>query len=78
MVGVEEDRTYKLPSRTTSEPGRYVESLGEPRDGPRTTHNPGREALRNGSLLCDYPASLNLNGIEEFAGRWSMNGSRGV
>ncbi len=27
------DRTYKLASGTTSEPGRYVESLGEPRRG---------------------------------------------
>ena len=28
-----EDRTYKLPSRTTSEYGRYVKSLGEPVTG---------------------------------------------
>ena len=28
------DRTYKLPSRTTSEPGRYVKSLGDPVTGP--------------------------------------------
>ena len=27
------DRTFKLPSGTTSEPGRYARSLGEPRDG---------------------------------------------
>jgi hypothetical protein len=27
------DRTYKLGSGTTSEPGRYVEFLGEPRGG---------------------------------------------
>jgi hypothetical protein len=27
------DRTFKLPSSTTSEPGGYVKSLGEPRDG---------------------------------------------
>jgi hypothetical protein len=27
------DRTYKLGSGTTSEPGRYVKSLGEPRGG---------------------------------------------
>jgi len=33
MVGVEEDRTYKLCSDTTSEPGRYVKSLGEPVTG---------------------------------------------
>jgi len=28
------DRTYKLPPITTSEYGRYVKSLGEPRGGP--------------------------------------------
>ena len=28
--GVEGDRTYNLPPGTTSEPGRYVKSLGEP------------------------------------------------
>jgi hypothetical protein len=33
MVGVEEDRTYKLSSGTTFEPGRYVKSLGVRRDG---------------------------------------------
>ncbi len=27
------DRTFKLGSGTTSEPGRYVKSLGEPRRG---------------------------------------------
>ncbi len=27
------DRTFKLSSGTTSEPGRYVKSLGEPRRG---------------------------------------------
>ena len=31
--GVSGDRTYKLGFGTTSEPGRYVKSLGEPRDG---------------------------------------------
>jgi RimJ/RimL family protein N-acetyltransferase len=29
------DRTYKLPSSTTSEYGRYLKSLGEPRRGHR-------------------------------------------
>ena len=29
------DKTFKLSSCTTSEPGHYVKSLGEPRDGGR-------------------------------------------
>ncbi len=29
------DRTYKLPSGTTSEPGRYVKSLGDPVTGKK-------------------------------------------
>ena len=35
------DRTFKLASSTTSEYGRYVKSLGEPRDGQSS----GEEAL---------------------------------
>jgi len=38
------DRTYKLPPITTSEYGRYVKSLGEPRGGPSRESRRGVEA----------------------------------
>ncbi len=40
IVESKEERTYKLPSSTTSEYGRYVESLGEPCDGKKGTLTP--------------------------------------
>ncbi len=40
------DRTYKLASGTTSEPGRYVKSLGEPRDGILSLGDAGKFPIR--------------------------------
>ena len=37
------DRTFKLGSGTTSEPGRYVKSLGEPVAGKMTSYLPGAQ-----------------------------------
>ena len=55
-----EDRTFKLGSGTTSEYGRYVESLGEPRDGATalTGTDPASEVCRQRATEANWTKLL--------------------
>ena len=52
------DRTYKLCSDTTSEYGRYVKSLGEPRDGLTNANLLAQGAPRKSILPMGTPPCL--------------------
>ena len=60
------DRTYKLPSGTTSEYGSYIKSLREPRGEPRTRRtnprNPNREPPPSATEIRPCPPYLTPTG----------------
>ncbi|HIF95836.1 MAG TPA: hypothetical protein EYQ54_02210 [Myxococcales bacterium] len=63
------DRTYKLPSGTTSEPGRYVKSLGDPVTGQEPSgcwamsiSIPSSSTNSSISRRCSVPSSPEISG----------------